>query len=78
MLASEKGRALIADIPQERLLTETDAPFASVAGSRLYPWDAEQTLDPLSAMWGVDAESVGRILRDNLRRLGIAVTKGPR
>lgn len=37
MLASERGRSLVAEMPADRLLTETDAPLASVDRKPLSP-----------------------------------------
>jgi TatD DNase family protein len=73
MLTSDKGLALAAEIPRDRVLTETDGPFASLGGNRLYPWDVDQAIEPLGAIWGVDAGSVDHVLRDNLRRLAVTV-----
>jgi TatD DNase family protein len=72
MLASSKGRALAAAMPKERVLTETDAPFAQVGGAPLMPWDVVQTYPSLGALWGCDAEAVDGQLRRNLISLAEA------
>jgi TatD DNase family protein len=69
MLAREKGRALIARMPLNRVLPETDGPFTSVGGEPLQPWDAWSVREPLAAIWGMPAEDIGEQLRQNLHQL---------
>jgi TatD DNase family protein len=70
MLASEKGRALTAKMPRDRLLTETDGPFAQVDGTSALPWDSARTVPHLAQIWGDATEAVERQLLANLRKLG--------
>lgn len=72
MLASEKGRALAAKMPRDRLLTETDGPFAQLEGSMALPWDAERAIALLADMWTEPETAVRDRLATNLRRLGTA------
>jgi TatD DNase family protein len=69
MLAGEKGRALAARMPRERVLTESDGPFAQVNGESVMPWQVEKALDALSTVWSLPSEEVRQYIRDNLRRL---------
>ena len=69
MLEGEKGRALVARIPLNRVLPETDGPFTTVKGKTLQPWDAWSVVEPLAKIWGMPVEDVGEQLRQNLRRL---------
>lgn len=69
MLEGEKGRALVARMPLNRVLPETDGPFASIGGKSLQPWDAWSIREPLTAIWGMPVEDVGEQLRHNLHRL---------
>jgi TatD DNase family protein len=39
MIAGAKGRALVAGMPQDRVLTESDGPFATIDGRSAAPWD---------------------------------------
>ena len=66
MLGSEKGRVIAREIPRERMLTETDGPFASVGSRPLQPADSWMAVRELSKIWGVGGEEVGRRLRRNL------------
>jgi TatD DNase family protein len=47
MLSNEKGRALAARMPRDRMLTESDGPFAQIDGKSLMPWRRERALDPV-------------------------------
>ena len=69
MLASEKGRALTAKMPRDRLLTETDGPFAQVGGRAALPWDTAQLVPILGDIWNEPIANVERQLIANLRRL---------
>ena len=69
MLRNERGRALAAQMPRERVLTETDGPFAQTQGQPLVPWDVEDAVAALASLWGQPVDQVHAVLRDNLRRL---------
>jgi TatD DNase family protein len=69
MLRSEKGRALAAQMPRERILTETDGPFARNGNRPLMPADAQAAAAELAAVWSVtEAEATAQI-KQNLREL---------
>jgi TatD DNase family protein len=69
MLNGEKGRAMASMMPRDRILTESDGPFAQIDGRPLYPWDAATAATMLGGIWGLDAKEVQNQLMDNLRRL---------
>jgi TatD DNase family protein len=69
MLKGAKGRALVARMPSNRVLPETDGPFTSMGGVQLQPWDAWSVRAPLSVIWGMPPDEVGEQLRQNLGRL---------
>jgi TatD DNase family protein len=70
MLAGEKGRSLAAKMPRDRVLTETDGPFAQLNGRAVFPWDVERAITILSVLWGESATAVQDLIADNVRRLG--------
>lgn len=70
MLIGEKGRALVAKMPTDRLLTESDGPFAQLEGRSAFPWDTARVLSDLAMVWSESTTRVEERLRDNLRRLG--------
>lgn len=70
MLSSDKGRALAAKMPKERVLLESDGPFARLDGRPALPWDTEGSIDTLATVWEEAAQSVRQRLLVNLRTLG--------
>lgn len=76
MLVSEKARALVKIMPKDRVLTETDGPFAKIGGWTAKPWDAGRTTTQLAELWGDMTENqIDQLLHANLTRLGeIAAT----
>jgi TatD DNase family protein len=69
MLRGERGRTLAARMPRERVLTESDGPFAQLDGSPLLPWQVDGAVNELSALWSVPRERADQMLLDNLRKL---------
>jgi TatD DNase family protein len=64
-------------MPRERVLTESDGPFAQLKGRSIFPWEVDVAVDALAKCWESDSGLVGQILRDNLRiLLDSASTKG--
>lgn len=75
MLGGAKGHALISGMPRERILTESDGPFAQIAGRTLLPWDVAATFPVLAEIWNTDEAGADRQLRDNLSALGSLASK---
>jgi TatD DNase family protein len=69
MLASEKGRAMAAVMPPDRVLTESDGPFAQIEGRPLFPWDTAIAVTMLASIWDVTEVEARQRLTENLRRL---------
>ncbi|WP_426399499.1 Qat anti-phage system TatD family nuclease QatD [Ralstonia sp. R-29] len=69
MLAGAKGRELLSRMPAERVLPETDGPFAAANNVSLMPWDALDIAPVLSETWGMQVGSVVQKLEQNLERL---------
>jgi TatD DNase family protein len=69
MLRGNRGRALAARMPRDRVLTESDGPFAEVEGSPVMPWQVEIATHALGAIWSLSSEKTDELLRDNLRKL---------
>lgn len=66
MLISKKSRDLVSHMPRERILTETDGPFAQVDGRSAMPWDAQRAVVQLAGLWGMTMEGVEQKLDNNL------------
>jgi TatD DNase family protein len=77
MLVSERSRALVRGMPRDRVLTETDGPFAQIGGNSAKPWDAGGATTQLAELWGdLAEEEADDQLHTNLRRLvAIAATR---
>ena len=69
MLAGAKGRMLVQGMPRDRVLPESDGPFAQVDGRSAVPWDADRTLGVLADLWEESPERVRERMTQNLRRL---------
>jgi len=69
MVNGERGRSLVARMPRDRVLTESDGPFAQIDGVSAMPWDVHLAVQVLSEIWAQSREKVGRILCDNLGAL---------
>ncbi|GAD58535.1 TatD family hydrolase [Brevundimonas sp. BAL450] len=69
MLIQERHRELVASLPLNRLLTETDGPFTQTAGRPSKPSDVADLISPLASLRGVTAESLRQTLLNNLRLL---------
>jgi TatD DNase family protein len=69
MLSTAKGLDLVSYIPHERLLTETDGPFAQVDGRNALPWDVQQVVVRLATLWNMPLGEVEQKIHLNLRHL---------
>jgi TatD DNase family protein len=69
MIAGEKGRALVARMPADRVLTESDGPFAQIRGASIMPWGVEGAIQALAQIWLIERGEAHEIVQGNLRRL---------
>ncbi len=69
MTRNERGRALIADLPVERLLTETDGPFTRIHGRPSHPMDALIVVDAIAQTRGTTSAIIAGAVRTNLGTL---------
>ncbi len=69
MLTSARAKKVISWIPQDRVLLETDGPFAKVAGNILFPSSVDTVATYLSEVWCKSKVSVSERLSVNLRCL---------
>jgi TatD DNase family protein len=67
MLAGEKGRQLVARMPRERVLTESDGPFAQLDGVAVMPWQVANAVEMLGQTWSLTPEEVDQTVRRNLK-----------
>ena len=69
MLLTKAGCQLASMMPKERVLTETDGPFAKSNGKPLMPWDSDLATRQLASLWHLPVEEVEHQVKSNLRRL---------
>ena len=69
MLSGRKGRQLALAMPKDRLLTESDGPFARIDGEPARPGDVRKAVDVLADLWSEPPFAVQRRLLNNLKRL---------
>lgn len=69
MLRSQKGRSLAALMPRNRVLTESDGPFARDKGMPLMPWHVDRAVHILGELWSVSPVQAQQTIRRNLREL---------
>ncbi|SKB07089.1 TatD DNase family protein [Pseudomonas extremaustralis] len=66
---STSGKALAKKLPKDRVVPESDGPFAQVGGKTVQPWSFELTAKLLSEAWGLPEVEVQERLKENARRL---------
>lgn len=69
MLSHQRGRTLIRSIPRDRLLTETDAPFAKVNGRKSVPKDMPDVATELAVIYSEQVSETTTRLFSNARRV---------
>ena len=68
-LEYESGLALIRSLPVERLLTETDGPFTTIASRKTVPADVTDTPRELARARGVSTREMEHAIRENAARV---------
>lgn len=69
MLKSKKGRELTKNMPPDRVLTETDGPFAQLNGKALEPAQCQDAIYELARCWGLDAQVTREKVVESFRTL---------
>lgn len=69
MLTSLKGRDLLKIMPMDKVLPETDGPFATREGVPLMPWEACDIIPELGRTWRLSTNQVQAQLHTNLQAL---------
>lgn len=69
MLRSEAGRALVLQMPPDRVLTETDGPFVQDGAEPATPRTVKVTIRELARLWGRSADDVQTSTLNTLRAL---------
>jgi TatD DNase family protein len=69
MLANQRHATMIASLPFDRILTETDGPFTKTGTRPSEPVDVSLAVESLAELRGTAASIVASRIRDNLRQL---------
>ena len=69
MLVSESGASLIKNLPVDRLLTETDAPFTEIDNRKSEPRDVATTIARLSQLRNMNLDEMKKIVETNAKRV---------
>lgn len=65
MFKSKNGLNIIHNIPQDRLITETDSPFTGENGNSYMPWDVQIIPPLLSKIWNIPVFEVEKSIWNN-------------
>ena len=66
---SASGKAIAKKLPRDRVVPESDGPFAQVNGATVMPWSSGQTSELLAQAWDVPVGEVAMTLEFNARQL---------
>lgn len=69
MLTSANGRKLAGQMPRDRVVSESDGPFARIRGAPVMPWEAANVAVELAEIWGLQLDVAEQLLRTNGLRL---------
>ena len=70
MLQTEGQRKKVAAMPKNRILLESDGPFASYQGEPLSPLTTYHAIPSLAKIWNISEDETLLQLRENLGRIG--------
>ncbi|MBM6552371.1 Qat anti-phage system TatD family nuclease QatD [Marinomonas ostreistagni] len=69
MLSSNRAKKVISWLPKNRVLLETDGPFAKLEGNIVYPSNVISVLTYLSDIWNIPYDEVRSVMKLNLVKL---------
>ncbi len=69
MLRSAKGLRLLELMPRDRVLTESDGPFAQDRGVPIRPWEIDVAVGVIAEVWGTTIAGASQQLDENFKRL---------
>jgi TatD DNase family protein len=77
MVRSPNGRKIIAAIPRERILTETDGPFVLIEKRAAEPPDVAGVEQALAQMWEVSPLHVRSVVAENFKTMMVPMRRSP-
>ena len=69
MLRSTKGQQVVASIPQDRVLTETDAPFSFDTDIQSREQSLIETVNQLATIWHLPHEQARDLVWENFKQV---------
>ncbi|MFC1734746.1 Qat anti-phage system TatD family nuclease QatD [Candidatus Hydrogenedentota bacterium] len=66
MVRGAKGCAILQELPKDRVLPETDGPFAKNGSAPLMPWEAIRIADTVAPLWGMTEDGICAQMKHNL------------
>jgi TatD DNase family protein len=69
MLRTAPRREIVASLPLDRVVTESDGPFTKADGRVARPEDVGHTVEALARVYKVDAARMADVINSNLRTL---------
>lgn len=69
MIRTRNGRALIAQLPRERVLCETDGPYCKYEGQPARSRDVREVVRGLASIWNISLEEASSQVADNSNAL---------
>jgi TatD DNase family protein len=78
MVHSHEGQRLLAVLPRERVLTETDGPWTLISGRPAEPRDIPAVVAELARIWSIDPDDAQRLIFKTMSSLHHAATSDPR
>jgi TatD DNase family protein len=69
MVLSKSGQSLIAAIPRDRVLTETDSPFVSAPKRPVGPRGVIDAARGLAKLWHMDQDEAAAVVLSNYLKL---------
>jgi TatD DNase family protein len=76
MLRSRNGQRIVAALPRERVVTETDGPYAKLGGRPCEPKDIPTVVTGLARVWREDVDEARQRVFDNMASVA-ANARGP-
>lgn len=69
MMQGDRRRTVVASLPMERILTETDGPFTRIADRAARPTDVAAVVEAIARARGMSSDDVAGLVWTNLRRI---------
>jgi TatD DNase family protein len=69
MLRSQNGRSILKALPRDRVVTETDGPYAQIRGRPAEPQDVPEIITDLARLWEMTRDETRDLVFANMTRL---------